>query len=198
MMITAPTTTFEQPPAGMHVARCYRLIDLGTQTTHFNGEPKRARKLLVSFELLGEDRMDDGRPFTVSRRFTASLADKAALRGFLESWRGRRFAPEEIAEGFDLGSLLDKFAMLNLVESEREGRTYINIASASPMPKGMPAPEGENPAQMFDLSAPDWDLFAELSDRLQEQIMTAPEYQAARPAGSAAPTDTADDDGPAF
>lgn len=200
MLLKDDGAPFEAAPAGTHVARLYRIVDLGTQTGEFQGKTTRNRKLLLTFELLGEDRMSDGRPFSVSRRFTASLGEKAALRAFLESWRGRKYTPEELRQGLDLGRLLGQCGLLNCVESERNGKTYINIASVSPLPKGMPRPDGENPPVMFDLAAPDWDLFGDLSEGLQAAIMESPEYQAlttaapapvpaspAAPAGAPAP-----------
>jgi len=197
MLITAQATDFENPPAGVHAARCYRLIDLGSQKSTYQGETKTARKLLLSFELLSDDpteRMSDGRPFTVSRRFTQSLGDKAALRHFVESWRGRAFTPEELAQGFDVNKLLGAHAFLNLVETEREGRDYTNIASISPLPKGMTKPEGVNAVQLFDLSAPDWAVFEGLGDRLKEQISASPEYKAATQTKPPASSDTFNDD----
>lgn len=180
MIITASKTDFENPPAGVHVARCYRLIDLGTQKSTYQGETKSARKLLLSFELLGDERMSDGRPFTISRRFTASMGDKAALKTFAEAWRGKNLTTEELAAGFDLSKMVGAFGLINLIETERDGRTYSNIASISPLPKAMPRPEGENPAAVFDFSNPDWAVFDALSDRLKEQISESPEYKAAK------------------
>jgi len=76
------TATFELPPSGPQPARCSRLVDLGTQQSDFNGETKSARKLLLTWRLA--ELRSDGEPFTVSRRFTASLHKKSALRAF---WR---------------------------------------------------------------------------------------------------------------
>jgi len=195
MIIAASQNEFENPPAGVHIARCYRLIDLGTQKSTYLGEVKNSRKLLLSFELLGDERMNDGRPFTISRRFTASMGDKSALKAFAEAWRGRSFTPDELAAGFDLSKMVGAFGLLNLMDTERDGRTYSNIASISPLPKTMPRPEGENPAATFDFSAPDWAVFNELSDRLKEQISASPEYKAARQAAPVA-SDIADDEIP--
>ena len=42
---TKPASNYTPPPAGMHIARCYRLIDLGTQPKSFQGKPTgEARK----------------------------------------------------------------------------------------------------------------------------------------------------------
>lgn len=178
MILTANTASFESAPAGVHPGRLYRIVDLGTQETEYQGKTHRARKILLTFELLGDERMADGKPFSISRRFTASLSDKAALLSFINQWRGKALTEAELAEGFDLRRLLGQFCLLNLTETERDGKRYTNIASISPLPKGMTKPEPVNEAQMFDLDAPDWDVFNSLSERLQEQITASPEYRA--------------------
>lgn len=195
MILTSTASSYESAPSGVHPARLYRLVDLGTQHTDYQGQAKQSRKLLLTYELLGDERMSDGKPFAISRRFTASLSDKAALRAFLEQWRGKAFTDAELSQGFDLKRLLGQFCLLNLTESERDGRHYTNIASISPLPKGMPKPEAVNDAQLFDLNAPDWSVFEQLSERLQEQIAASPEYKALP---AAAPAGGSDDDGEAF
>ena len=136
------TTAYAPPEAGTFTARCIALIDLGTQRTTYEGEAKSAHKLLLQFEITDPDnRRADGEPFTVSKRFTASLHAKAALRGFLEAWRGRPFTPEEL-RGFDLKTLLGVPCLLGIVHSSKEGRTFANISSCMRLPKGMAAPAG--------------------------------------------------------
>lgn len=187
MLLTDSGNTFEMPPAGVHPARLVKIIDLGTQESSFQGQTRRSRKLQLTFELLGDDRMSDGRPFTISRRFTASLGEKSALRPFLESWRGKRYDPAELKAGLRLDKLLGQYALLTLVESERDGRLYSNISAASGLPKSMPRPEGVNQLQLFDLSAPDWEVFDGLSEKMQATILASPEGQAALAARHAAP-----------
>ena len=169
--------SFELAPAGTHTARCYLIIDLGTQQTEFQGERKTARKVLVCWELLGDERMSDGRPFSVAKRYTASLHEKAQLRKDLAAWRGRDFTPEEL-KGFELPKVLGAFCLLNLIRVEKNGRDYINVASIMALPKGMPKPEGVNDMLAFDLDKFDQAAFDQLSDRMQEQIISTPEYQA--------------------
>ncbi|CAK0780156.1 hypothetical protein CCP3SC15_7090003 [Gammaproteobacteria bacterium] len=126
---------FENPPAGNHLARCIALIDLGTQAVQWMGESKLQRKVLIRWELPNTkmegvyDPTVKGKPFGTSRRFTQSLAANAALKKFLEGWRGRKFKAEELA-AFEPNKLLGSVCMLNLVESE-DGQ-YINIDSLSP------------------------------------------------------------------
>jgi hypothetical protein len=169
--------SFELPPAGVHVVRCYRLIDLGTQSSNWQGKETRQPKVQLSWELLGDERMSDGRPFTISRRLTASLGEKATLRALLKSWRGRDFTPEELRK-FDLKSIVGVYGLGNIVHEVREGNTYANLASLMPLPKGMPKPDAANANQIFDLSDPDNNVWETLSQKMQETILASPEGNA--------------------
>lgn len=175
------TGAYTPPEAGTFPARCCALIDLGTQTSTFEGETKAARKILVSFEITDTDnRRDDGSPHIVSKRFTASLHSKAALRKFLEAWRGRPFTADEL-KAFDLKTLLGIPCLLGIVHQEKGDRVYANLSSCMKLPKGFAAAPGVEPLVSFDLDAPDWQAFAGLSSRLQAQIAESPEFAKANP-----------------
>lgn len=170
------TTDYTPPEAGTFAARCASLIDLGTQTSVWEGEEKRAHKVLISFEVLDPDnRRSDGSPHLVSKRFTASLHAKAGLRKFLESWRGRPFTAEELA-GFDLKAVVGLTCLVGIVHEAKGDKVYANLSSVMKLPKGMPAPAGEIEPVAFDMAAPDWQVFAGLSSRLQAQIAESPEF----------------------
>ena len=169
--------SFELPPAGVHIARCFKLIDLGTQSSNWQGKETRQPKINLAWELLGDERTSDGRLFQITRRFTASLGEKAALRALLKSWRGRDFTPEELRK-FDLKTVVGVYGLANVVHESREGNTYANLASLMPLPKGMPKPPGINPIQIFDLDNPDNDVWESLSPKLQEVILASPEGKA--------------------
>jgi len=168
--------TFELPPAGAVAARCNRIIDLGSQESVYEGKVSMKRKLLLSWEL-AESRTD-GSPFTISRRFGLSLHENAALRAFLQAWRGRPFTDDELA-GFDLRKLINAPCLLNIAHTQRNGKDYANILSISPLPKGMSAPELAAPAVLFDIDDPDAsDTLETLSDGLQATITASPEWKA--------------------
>jgi hypothetical protein len=173
---TENTGTFELPPAGAVAARCCRLIDLGSQESTFEGKTSLKRKVLLSWELA--ELRSDGTPFQISRRFGLSLHENAALRAFLQAWRGRPFTDEELA-GFDLRKLINAPCLLNIAHTSRNGKDYANILSVSPLPRGMTAPELAAPAVLFDIDeagAPD--VLAELSEGLQATITASPEWKA--------------------
>ena len=47
--------TFTPVPQGMHLARCYRVVDLGTQKSEYLGTIKFLPKVMLQFEVHGED-----------------------------------------------------------------------------------------------------------------------------------------------
>lgn len=178
LTVSESGSNFEKCPEGTHPARCYKLIDLGSQETEWQGKKKQSHKILIQFEILGDERMSDDRPFLLSKRVTASLGEAAALRKMLESWRGKAFTADEL-RAFDLTKLLGSYALVNVVHAEKNGRTYANLAGIMPLPKGMPRPEPINDLGHFDLACPDWETFDSLSDSLKAVIAASPEYKAA-------------------
>ena len=131
MIVTGSTTQkkeFKIAPVGSHLARLYRIIDLGTQTSEYMGQTKMLRKVKFFWELHGDDlKTDDGKPLIQTRNYTLSLGDKASLRKDLESWRGKSFTDDEL-RGFDISKLLDKWCMVTV-----QHRTA-NNGMSMPMP----------------------------------------------------------------
>lgn len=188
------SSNFTPCPAGTYPARCILVCDLGTQDTEYQGEAKTAHKVLLSFEILDDEtRRDDGEPFTLSKRYTASLHEKAALRKDLASWRGRDFTAEELA-GFNVKAILGKPCLISVTHSQKQDRTYANIASVMAVPKGMTCPPPKAELIWFDLAEPDGETFAKLGQRLQEQIKVSPEYRAAINRGAIGDTPAPDAD----
>jgi hypothetical protein len=127
--------SYEQPAAGMHHAVCARVYDLGEQPG-FEGKP--THQVAVMWEL--EDRQSKGdfagKRFLVTKKYTASLNEKAKLRKDLDSWRGRTFTEDE-AKGFDLERLVGVNCLINIVPTQtKAGRTFMAVASVNPPMKG--------------------------------------------------------------
>lgn len=181
MYVPAPNDKdFELPPSGTHKAICYRVIDLGTQDTTYNGQAKRQHKILISWEL-PEELMSDGRPFSIGNRYTWSMSDKAALRADLESWRGVPFTEKDFGEGgFDIKNIVGKGCLLTVVQESKGGKTYANIKSISKLMKGMEIGAPKNPVTYLWLHPDRWqpEVFHTLSQGIQGTIMKSPEYQA--------------------
>jgi hypothetical protein len=177
---------FKLVPQGVHLARCYRIIDLGTQSFLIQGEQKTNRKVLIQFEVHGEDEFgnpmvtDNGDPMVIGRNYTLSLGEMAALRKHLQIWRGREFTPKEL-EGFQLQNLLDQWARISVINTTgNDGRTYANIDSVMPVPaniKKAGLPVGHNKPVIFSLDSPDMEVFESFSDGLKARIEKSPQWR---------------------
>lgn len=157
---------FPIAPAGTQVARCYQVIDLGHQKVVWQDEDKWVPKILLTWELLGSDKMTDGRPFAISNRYTLSLSKKSILRPMLEAWRGKPFADEEARE-FEVKKVLGAYCMLNVVHKDEGDRTYANVAAVMALPKDMPKPTAVNAPVYFNL---DTDEVSKLPEWIQKVI----------------------------
>lgn len=181
MPMTMPPETggdFTPAPEGTHPARCYRVVDLGTQKTVFNDETKFQHKILLSWELPLE-KMDDGRPFNASKRYTFSSHEKANFRKDLETWRGQRFESTDFGPGgFEVSKLLTVPCLLTITHAESSGRTYANVDAVVRLPRGMNVPALTNPPSIIGLEDDTWDqaVFDALPEGIQKVIKLSPEY----------------------
>lgn len=159
------TPDYETIPAGPVAGRCCAVIELGT---HANTHPQaKAGSVKTELMIIWETNeiMEDGRPFTVNWRGTNSLSDKAILKKMLESWRGKAFTAAEL-ERFELKNILNAPCLLNVVHTQGKKdktKTYANVGSVMPLPKGMVA----NPLTVEPLDFGIGDIHnAELFDRI--------------------------------
>lgn len=170
---------FELPPEGTHLAVCYRVIDLGTQMIEWQGQKKPQHKILISWEL-PDEKMDDGRPFTIGQRYTLSSSEKARLRQDLEAWRGRPFTDHDFdptnPDRFNIKKLLGAGCLLTIVHSEKQGKHYANIKSVARMMKGQVTPKPVNSVVYFSLDDYQEPVFEGLTDGLKKVIMASPEW----------------------
>ena len=189
-------SSFTPVPAGMHLARCYRIIDIGTQKSEFEGNVKYLHKIMIGWEIHGNRddgsplKMNDGRPFAIFKNYTLSWSDKANLRLDLQSWRGKPFTQEEMRR-FDLENVLGAWCMLNVIErAGQNGKTYSNVDGVTPVPsmiKQNGLPQAVNKNEMFNLTEPDWAMFETFSDHLKAKISASPEFAKVKGGVSEAP-----------
>ena len=179
---------FERCPTGAHLARCYRIVDLGTQKSEYMGEVKHLHKIMLGWEVHGVDdngkpiTTKDGRPFAMFKNYTLSWSEKANLRLDLQSWRGKAFDQEEMRK-FDLKTVLGAWCMLNVIERPgTNGNIYANVNGVTPVPaiiKQSGLPKAVNPDEIFNLQEPDMAIFANFSDNLKAKITSSPQWKEA-------------------
>ena len=198
---------FKIVPSGTHLARLYRIVDLGTQESQFQGgEVKIQRKVMFAWEIHGEDDTgeplvtEDGKPMAIFKNYTLSWNEAATLRKDLQAWRGVPWTDAE-AKRFELKNVLGQWCMLNVVHrpGQSDGKLFANVAGISPVPgflKKQGLPQGANPLQMFRLGDPDWELFETFSKGLKAKIESSPEFRAAKKPLDKQPNDLDTDDIP--
>lgn len=166
---------WEQPPIGNQVARCIRVIELGTRKNEWEGRVSWKRETLIVWELpecLMTEGDFAGKPFTISQFYTASLGEKANLRRDLQNWRGRAFTDEEL-NGFDQRKILGQPCLLNLIN--KNGK--VRIGSISPVVKGMTIPPQVNESLFYDIDEHDESVWEKLSDGVKKMIQESKEWQ---------------------
>jgi len=165
-------------PQGMHVARCYQVIDLGT-TEQGGNFPGKRRKVQLLFETPFETAVfTDGsgeQPYYVRNMYTLSMNEKAILRKDVTSWLGIKMTDKE-ASSFNVFSLLGKECQVNIVHTTKGDNTYANITAITPLAKGMTCPPPTNPLVAFSCSTPDMDIFNTLPDFIKDKIKESDEF----------------------
>lgn len=129
-------------PEGQYTAVCVDGIDLGEQHNEKFGN--WSRKYAIVFQTT-ETNPDTGKRFEVAERYTVSMSEKANLRKFLSQWRGKPYTNAEAEEGAPLHKLEGVNALVQIAHntSQATGKTYANIISIMPLPKGMPRIKAE-------------------------------------------------------
>ena len=184
MPITASSKggDFEPIEAGVYVAVCYGVIDLGTQHNETFNQDRR--QVLIQWELpevRGEFERDgvmQDLPRAISQRFTNSLSSLANLRKVLESWRGKAFNQDELG-AFDVSKLIGACCQLSIIhEPSKDGtRVYANISAVMALPKGTTRPAMENPAAYFSFEDQPIKIPDELPEWVTEKIQQSREWR---------------------
>lgn len=174
-------THFEPVSEGVHIATCVSLVDIGVQHNEMYG--KDQKKVILTWEFPDDiiETENGERPKTLSKEYTASLGEKATLRGHLEAWRGKKFTSEEL-KGFDMKNILGTSCQIQVTHISRNGNTYANVQSIMALPKGAKvAPsmsQVENGLTYFALDEPDClEKMGDLPNWIQEKIRNSVTYQ---------------------
>lgn len=180
------STPRELIPADNYIARCYKMVQIGTVVENFKGENKTMQKVRIGWELPTEMKVfkeEKGpQPLVIEKEYTLSMAEKANLRAMLTSWRGLGFTEEEAKE-FDITKLIGAPCMLNIIHKPSKAdptKLYEEISSITKLVKGTVCPKAINPP--FILSYDQWDeaKFETLPDFIKDKMKTSDEYKQMR------------------
>jgi hypothetical protein len=182
ILATNNGTTRPLIPADLYVARCYSMIHIGTVEEIIEGSKKMLNKVRIGFELptfksvFNEEKGEQ--PYVISKEFTLSLNEKATLRKFLDSWRGKSFTEEE-AKSFDITKLLGVPCTLNIIKKTSKNGTneFNEISTITKVMNGVTCPEAINPIQKLEYDNFDHILFDSLPTFIKDKIVSSVEYK---------------------
>ena len=180
MSLTAPKSEIVLPPEGTHIARCYRLVHMGTIAEQFEGETSFVNKVHLTFELPDEKHVfkegEEAKPFVISAEYTLSMNDRANLRKLVEGMNGKTMTQEE-ADLFDVEGLVGMQCLITIkYKTSAKGRKRAEIASASPMMKGQEPRSGFNESKILTFQNWNNDLFESLPKFVKDKIVSSREY----------------------
>lgn len=151
-------------PSGSHVARCYKMVHVGTREYEYNGEPKKKNSIWIYFELPNEVRVFDKdkgeQPMSINIEYNLTYYEAAKLFKHVNTWRGKTLTSQEI-DDFEIDTLIGEPCMLSVTHntSKNNGKTYANITGVSALPKGFECPEQVNESFIWDYDT-NFDLVA--------------------------------------
>lgn len=141
--------SFTPCPAGLQRLVCCDIVDHGMVPDSFGKTKHKGTIIWQSEHLIQPGDVDGdkkdliGQPFIVQRRFTLSLHEKAELRKYLESWRGRPFSEAELAR-FDLDpdppakpTLIGANAYAQVMHLQKPRGLFAEVITIMPLAPGM-------------------------------------------------------------
>lgn len=168
------TPRYPSVSAGVHKARCIKVIELGTQKNDYQGQISWKRTVLLIWEV-PEELDGEGKAMTISKFYNLSLHEKSTLSHDLTSWRGRAFTETE-KQSFDVSKLCGVPCTLNVIEKNGKAR----ISSVMPLAKGDKVAEQVYPSVMFsitDFQEGKKEVFNQLSEGIRNMILRSRELQ---------------------
>jgi hypothetical protein len=184
MAINAKNTgsSRELIPAGNYMARCYRMIEIGTVSETVMGTTKSLPKVRIGWELPTETKVFDQskgeQPLVIDQEYNLFMNDKSNLRKMLESWRGQAFTDKE-AEEFDITKLLGKPCMLNIIhKTSAKGNVYETISGVTAVPRSITVPPQIIKTTVLSYDNFDEALFNSMPDFIKTKMQSSLEYAA--------------------
>lgn len=154
---------------GVYTALSSMLIDLGFQKSVLDNNVRR--KFMMVWTIVGEfiEVNNEQLPRVMSKEYTLSLNEKSNLRKDLQAWRGQAFTEEEL-QGFNLITVMNKPCQLQIINEEKNGKTYNNISAIMAMPKGMTVEPLQETTVFITNNPETWNNWEKIPKWIKEKI----------------------------
>ncbi len=184
------------PEEGRQPARCFAIIDLGTQKGFFNGKPKDpAPEIMICWELtkfmVTYKEGEAPQPITINQKYTYSSGERAKLPKILKSWGKIANPVTKITPKF-LSNYVGQYCMLDIEHNEGKdtGVKYANIGNkgldVKPFEKTIDTGNGQkvtvtppkpfHEKLFFNLDEFSWDQFYKIPEFIQKTIRMSEEW----------------------
>lgn len=124
----------ETCPEGTYQGELIRAYYIGTQVPK-NPAYKPSKKIMLVWEI-DEPRTESDGNHLIITTVTYSLNEKSGLTRLLKPVLGKSF-PVGQNDELDIPAMIGSRMMVAVTHSDHEGKTYANVASISPLPRGM-------------------------------------------------------------
>jgi len=169
------------PPIGSFAARCFMIVDMGTQKKSFQGKESAIPVVKFGWEFpnLPFAVFNEGeqpKPLAVFQDYTVSLGDRAKLPKMLCSWRG---VPAIQNLGAELPQYLGAPCLLGIIhnpDKQIPEIKYANISSIMRLPQEMSINPMVNKSIFFNLDQYSHQAFLSLPEWIQNEIKKTPEW----------------------
>lgn len=161
---------------GVYTAISSMLIDIGFQKSVLDTNIRR--KFIMVWTIIGEfvEVNKEKLPRVMSKEYTLSLNEKSNLRKDLQAWRGQAFTEEEL-QGFDLLTVMNKPCQLQIINEEKNGKTYNNISAIMAMPKGMTVEPLKETTVFLTNNLETWENWSKIPKWIKDKIKKAEGFE---------------------
>lgn len=173
------------PPTGTHRAVLYKLINLGTLETEWEGKKKMSHKIRLIWELTDEvleyeveengEKVKKSGPFSVGGKYTYSMGDNSRLLPIITGMLGTSLSEDE-RWNFDARKLLGTPCLVTVVHDEFEGTKFAKVTGATALPKAMAKPTQINETVNLDVRELSQEAIAQLPEYIRNDMESSREY----------------------
>lgn len=168
----------EQPVVepGMYPARIVQIIDIGLQAQRsYEGQAKPpANEIMISYEFADVFMVDkDGNEVEDKPRWISEAIPLYSIQQEkAKSTQRYNAADPDGVYGGDFSKLAGAPVNISVVHKKKGDKTYVNIGAVAPMRKrdADKIPDLANDPKVFDLDAPDMEIFGSLPQWVQDKI----------------------------
>lgn len=161
--------------ADNYMARCCKVVHIGTTEYEKNDTTYENNKAILYFEIIGA-----AEPTLVSEEVILDTNKDSKFRKLLNTWRGTDLTDEE-AEAFDITVLAGKPCMVNVGHEtiRYEGGSFDKekVLSINKMPSSIKCPEGKVAPVVLDYDNWQTEVFDQLPNYIKKKIMASKEYK---------------------